>query len=580
MALAPWPTTNWPEGVPREISGYEKPVYSILDESAEKYPGEDYTVFMGGTRTFAQVKDAADRIANFLASRGIGKGDPVAIFLPNLPHYPAVYFGILKAGAVCVTCNPMYTASELNYQLRDAEAKAVFCMDHPVYYPTAVEAIKRTKVDTVVICGVKSYVPWLKGFFGSLIGKIPKADAHEPGHLFFDDVVSAATPEPPVVEINPTEDLAVIIYTGGTTGVPKGAAITHASFVFNVMALHEWFRIPQVKGGPSVQIEPGGANCFMAALPFYHSFGMTVIMLWSCFTGSRVVCIPDPRAGNPPFTEVLKALEKHRVTIFTGVPTMFVAVANHPLLDKFDLTSIRGCGSGGAPMPMEVAKQFEEKTGAIIFEAYGLSETSPLATANPCNKDTRKFGSVGFPISNTVVAIVDTETGLETLPQGEDGEIAINGPQVMRGYWQNETADAEVFREIDGKRFFLTGDIGHIDDNGYILITDRKKDLILVGGFNCYPREVEEALYAHPKVSNAAVIGIPDPKSGEAVKAFVQLKPGEEATEQELLDFCRQNLAGYKRPRTIEFRDDLPTSVVGKVLRRVLRDEELAKHDR
>ncbi|MEE8398657.1 MAG: long-chain fatty acid--CoA ligase [Desulfobacterales bacterium] len=577
MPLAPWPTSNWPKDVPREISGYEKPVYSILDDSAEKYPDKDYTLFMGGSRTFAQVKDTADRIANFLASRGIGKGDPVAIFLPNLPQYPAVYFGILKAGAICVTCNPMYTASELNYQLKDAEAKAVFCMDHPVYYPTAVEAIKETKVDTVVICGVKSYMPWLKGFFGSLLGKIPKADTHEPEHLFLEDVVSAATPDPPKVTINPTEDLAVIIYTGGTTGVPKGAAITHASFVFNVMALHEWFRIPEVQGGPTVQVSPGGEHCFMAALPFYHSFGMTVIMLWSCFTASRVVCIPDPRAGNPPFTEVLKAIEKHRVTIFPGVPTMFVAVANHPLLDKFDLTSIRGCGSGGAPMPAEVAKQFEEKTGSIIFEAYGLSETSPLATANPCDKETRKFGSVGFPISNTVVAIVDTETGLEMLPQGEDGEIAISGPQVMRGYWQNETANAEVFREIDGKRFFLTGDIGHIDDNGYILITDRKKDLILVGGFNCYPREVEEVLYENPKIANAAVIGIPDPKSGESVKAFVQLKPGEEATEKELLDFCRESLAGYKRPRSIEFRDDLPTSVVGKVLRRVLRDEELAK---
>jgi len=577
MALQPWPTDKWPEGVPREISGFEKPVFSILDESAETYPDQVYTIFMGGTRTFSQVKETANRIANFLISTGIKRGDAVAIFLPNLPQYPAIYFGILKAGAVCVTCNPMYTPSELNYQLKDAGAKAVFCMDHPQFYPTAVKAIEDTNVGTVVICGVKSYMPWLKGALGGLLGKIPKADHHEPGHLLFDDVVKAADPTPPPVDINPTEDLAVIIYTGGTTGVPKGAALTHSSFVFNVAALNEWARVTDPESGLPVKIEPGGSHCFMAAIPFYHSFAMTVAMLWSCLTASRVVCIPDPRAGNPPFTDVMKALEQHKVTIFPAVPTIFVAATNHPHLDKFDLSSIQACCSGGAPMPAEVAKQFEDKTGAIIFEGYGLSETAPLAAANPSNKDTRKFGSVGFPISNTVIKILDTETGLEEIPQGEDGEIAISGPQVMQGYWQNEEANAEVFREVGGIRYFLTGDIGHIDDEGYIIITDRKKDLILVGGFNCYPREVEEALYGHPSVENAAVVGVPDPKSGEAVKAFVQLKEGKTATEQELLDYCKEHLAGYKRPRSIEFRDELPTSVVGKVLRRVLRDEELAK---
>ncbi len=316
MALGPWPTDNWPTGVPREISGFEKPVFSMLDDSADRYPDQVYTVFMGGTRTFSQVKNTADRVANFLSAQGIQKGDAVAIFLPNLPHYPPIYFGILKAGGVCVTCNPLYTPSELKYQLKDSGAKVLFCMDHPQFYPTAVAAIDDTDVETVVICGVKSYMPWLTGTLGSLIGKIPAAERHEPDHLFFDDIVKAADPIPPKVDIDPTEDLAVIIYTGGTTGVPKGAALTHASFVFNVTALNEWFRIPETEGGPDAKLEPGGRHCFMAALPFYHSFGMTVIMLWSCFTGSRVVCIPDPRAGNPPFTDVLKAIEKHKVTLF------------------------------------------------------------------------------------------------------------------------------------------------------------------------------------------------------------------------------------------------------------------------
>jgi long-chain acyl-CoA synthetase len=250
MTSKPWHGPKWPESVPYEISGYEKPLSTFLDDAARDYPNQVYTIFNDGTRTFAQVKDTADRVANFLASRGIKKGDRVAIFLPNLPHYPAIYFGILKSGAVCVTCNPIYTAAELNYQLKDAGAKAVFCMDHPQFYPTTVKAIEGTDVGTIVICGVKSYLPPIKALLGGLLGKIPKAEHHEPGHLFFDDVVAAAKPEPPSVEINPTEDLALIIYTGGTTGLPKGAALTHSNFVFDAMAVYEWVRIPHEPEGP------------------------------------------------------------------------------------------------------------------------------------------------------------------------------------------------------------------------------------------------------------------------------------------------------------------------------------------
>jgi len=484
-----------------------------------------------------------------------------------------VYFGIIKAGAVCVTCNPLYTAGELHYQLQDAGVKALFCMDHPQFYPITVKAIQGTDVETVVICSVKSILPPAKAFLGSLLGKIPKAGSYAAGHLFFDQVVKQASPRAPIVTIDPAQDLAVIIYTGGTTGVPKGAALTHANLVFDVMALDRWVNIPQEDGGQPERLHRGGRHCFLGVLPFYHSFGQTINMLWACMTASRLVCIPDPRAGKPPFTEVLKAVQDNGVTILAAVPTIFVAFNNHPLLDKFDLTSIMGCGSGGAPMPVEVAKTFEAKTGSVIFECYGLSETAPLATGNPTNKEARRFGSVGFPVSNTDVKILDLVTGSEDRPRGEDGEIAISGPQVMQGYWNKPEENAAVFRDIGGRRYFLTGDIGHIDDDGYIVITDRKKDMIIVGGFNCYPREVEEVLYAHPKVALAAVVGVPDPKSGEAVKAFIQLAPGASATEEEIIDFCRERLAGYKRPRSVEFRNALPTSVIGKVLRRVLRDE-------
>ena len=577
MTANNWPTENWPPGVPREISGFEKPVFSILDDSADKYPEKVCTIFNGATRTYSQVRDTANRVAAFLAAGGIKKGERVAIFLPNIAHYPAVYFGILKAGAVCVTCNPLYTAGELNYQLKDSGVRALFCMDHPQFYPVTVEALKGTDVETVVICNIKSSLPPLKAFLGGLLGKIPKAGRYEPGHLFFDAVVGATPPEPPAVEIDSVKDIATIIYTGGTTGTPKGAALTHANIVFNVTALDRWMLIPHQTGATPEQLKRGGAHCFLGVLPMYHSFGCNIVMHWACLTASSLVCIPDPRAGKPPFTEVLKAVEQSKVTIIAAVPTIFVAFTNHPLRNKFDLSSVIGCGSGGAPLPVEVAKKFEANTGSIIFECYGLSETAPLATANPSDKERRKFGSVGFPVSNTDVKILDIETGSKELPRGEDGEIAISGPQVMAGYWNRPDADVEVFREINGRRYFLTGDIGHIDSEGYIIITDRKKDMILVGGFNCYPREVEEVLFEHPKVALAAVIGVPDDRTGEKVKAFVQLAPGESAEEQEIIDFCKEKLAGYKRPRSVEFREALPTSLIGKVLRRVLREEELEK---
>jgi len=577
MATQPWPAKNWPEGVSHEISDYTKPLPQVLDEAARDYPNNVYTIFNGATRTFSRVHDTANRIASFLASRGIKKGDKVAIFLPNIPHYPAIYFGILKAGAVCVTCNPLYTPKELNYQLKDCEAKAVFCMDHPQFYPTTVEAIKGTSVETVTICGVKSYLPKVAAILGGLLGKIPKAEGYLPGHLFFDDVIAAADPNPPSIDIDPEKDLALIIYTGGTTGVPKGAALTHSNFTYNLEALHEWGRLVHEPGGKPEKLRKGGYHTYLGVLPWYHSFGMTVAMLSACASGSKLICIPDPRAGNPPFTEVLKAVQKYKPTIMPAVPTIFVAFTNHPDVDKYNLTSLMGCFSGGAPMAPEVCKQFEEKTGAVIFEGYGLSETSPVATSNPTNTAQRKIGSIGFPIPNTDIQIVDLDDGTKPLPRGDDGEIAIHGPQVMQGYWNKPQANEEVFREIDGKRYFLTGDIGHIDDEGYIIITDRKKDMILVGGFNVYPREVEDILFTHPKVFLAAVVGIPDGKGGEYVKAYIQLKPGETATEQDIMDFCKDNMAGYKRPREIEFREEVPVSPVGKVLRRVLRDEETGK---
>ncbi|MGM0424507.1 MAG: long-chain-fatty-acid--CoA ligase [Thermodesulfobacteriota bacterium] len=577
MHTTPWPTEYWPQDVSREISGYEKPLFALLDEAAQRFPDKHYTRFNGAGRTFSQVQEAANKVANFLHSQGIQKGDRVAIFLPNLPQYPEVFFGILKSGAVGVTCNPLYTASELQYQLQDSGAKYVFCMDHQLFYPEAVRAIQDTEVQNVIICNIKSYLPKAKQIIGSLLGKLPQAKKHEPEHLLFDQILAQYSATPPETEIDPSQDLALIIYTGGTTGVPKGAALTHSNFVFDVMALDEWVRIIQQPGKEPEKIRHGGFHSYLGVLPWYHSFGMTVCLLGACASGNKLVCVPDPRAGNPPFTEVLKTVQKEKTTMLVGVPTIFSAFVNHPHLQKYDLSSIMVCASGGAPLAVELAKRFEEKTGAVIFEGYGLSETAPVVAANPSDPSLRRFGSVGFPMPNTDFKIVDIETGQNVLAQGEDGELAVSGPQVMQGYWRKPQANAEVFQEIDGAKYFLTGDIGHIDQEGYIVITDRKKDVILVGGFNCYPREVEEVLFAHPKVAQAAVIGVPDHNSGERVKAFVQLQEGQEATEKEILDFCKERLAGYKRPRNVEFRSELPVSPVGKVLRRKLKEQEQSK---
>lgn len=570
-----WETPFWPEGVAHTCTDYKFPVFKFLDDSAGDYPNQPFTIFNGASRTFAQVKDTADRIADFLAGKGIGKGDKVAVFLPNLPQFPEILFGILKAGAVAVSCNPIYTASELHQQLKDSQSKMVFCMDHPVFYPSTVKAIEGTDVDTVIVCNIKSYLPKFKAFLGGLLGKIPRAGKIAPGHLMFDDMIASSRPTPPSISIDPEKDTAIMLYTGGTTGVPKGAELSHTNFTYDVMAILEYARFVHGDGKKPERLYQKGFHSFLGVLPWYHCFGITVALLLSAKLAAKLICIPDPRAGKPPFTEVLKAVQKYKPTFMPAVPTIFVAFTNHALIDRYDLSSLMGCFSGGAPLPPEVCKQFEEKTGSIIFEGYGLTETAPVVSANPTFKQNRKIGSIGFPLPGTDIKILDLEDPSKQMPRGEDGEVAICGPQVMKGYWENPEANDESFVHIDGNRYFLTGDIGHIDSDGYIAITDRKKDMIIVSGFNVYPRDVEDILYTHPKVELAAVVGIPDKKSGEKVKAFIKLKQEKSATQEEISAFCKEHMAGYKRPKIIEFRDDIPVSNVGKVLRRILRDEEI-----
>ena len=573
MTAAHWPTNQWPENVARDVDGYDIPLFSTLDEAARNYPEQVYTLFMDETRTFAQVKTAADQVANFLSSSGIQKGDRVAICLPNIPHFPIVFFGILKAGAICVSCNPLYTSPELHYQLNDAGAKAIFCMNHPRQYPVISEAAGNTSVRTVVVCGEMAAGTGSDTNSESMSPETGDAQGLAPGHHLFEHILAEYGPTPPDVRIDPPEDLALIFYTAGTTGMPKGAALTHSNISYDLKALDEWARLQHEPGGPQEQVRKGGFHTYMGVIPWYQSFGLTVCMLAACWSASRLVCLPDPRAGEPPFTETLKSIQKYKATIMPAVPTIFISLINHPLLDEFDLTSLMGCFSGGAPLPSEVCKQFEAKTGAIIFEGYGLSETAPVATSNPTIRSLRKIGTVGFPLPGTDVKILDMETAAHEMPLGADGEIAISGPQIMKGYWNQPETNETVFREIEGRRYFLTGDIGHIDEDGYILITDRKKDMIIVGGFNVYPKEIENTLFEHPKIEIAVVTGVPDSESGEAVKAHIQLKQGENATEEEIRKFCKERLTSYKCPKFIEFRETMPVSPGGKLLRRQIRDD-------
>lgn len=573
-----WHQHKWPETVKKTLNYPNKPLFNILDKTASVSGNFPYCLFEGTTTTFAETKDHADRIAAFLRDLGIKKGDRVAIFLPNLPHYPPIFFGILKAGAVAVTCNPQYTPSELNFQLKDSGAKMVFCMDDEEFTPLAYKAVKDTQVKKVVVCSVKRFLPKTKAVLGEFLGKIPKSPEYlEDITIFYDDIITATDPHPPLVDIVPKDDIALILYTGGTTGTPKGAMLTHHNLYANVLQHSEYVQYV-TEQFPEPQHYRYGEEVLVGALPWFHSYGLTLTMMVAVQHAASVIVIPDPRTGDPPLSDLLAAIQKHKATTFHAVPTLLAGIVNHPHIDQYDLTSLNAVGSGAAPLPPGLAKRFEEVTKCIIFEGYGLTETSPQTHANPTNKALRKFGTVGFPIPDTYVKIVDLETGTEEMPLGEDGEIALAGPQIFKGYWNRPEQTAAVFREIDGKLFFLTGDIGHLDKEGFTLITDRKKDMINVSGLKAYPREIEDILFGHPKVELAAVVGLPrkDDPSNEYVKAYIVLRLGSTATEEEIIAWCKERMAGYKRPREVEFRTELPMSAVGKVLRRVLRDEVIS----
>ena len=575
----------WPETVPKTIDYPEIPLFANLDKSVKDFP--DKLALILDTNSFDKIAkvttrelgDLTDKFAAFLVDRGIKKGDKVGVFLPNMIEFVVAYYGILKAGAIVVSLNFQYPASELTGQLQQSEAKGIVCADMITSAAQPYETCKivrnqgNTSLEFIVVASIKPYLTRIKAFLGGVLGKISKKDPHD---IYLSEIYEQYSAEDrPKVDVNP-DDVAVIMFTGGTTGTPKGAMLTHKNLVANVEQCSVWM-YPRPERGMTVGI---------GALPFYHSYGATTGMNLGVQYGALGVLMLDPREDK--FTKILELVQKYKVQIFNTVPTLYIALLNHPRIQDYDISSLLVSTSGAAPLPLAILQEFEKITGANLSEGYGLTETSPVTHSNPLaaapGSDTplKKEGSVGIPYPDTDAIIVDIETGTKKLGPNEEGEIAVHGPQVMKGYYKKPKETEAVFREINGKKYFLTGDIGKYDEDFYFYVTDRKKDMIDVGGFKAYPREIEEVLIAHPKISNAAVIGVPHPKVGETVKVFIVPKSDEELTKAEVLTYCQEKLVKYKQPHDesyIEIRNELPMTQVGKVLRRALKEEEHLRKD-
>lgn len=540
--------------VPHSLEYPEECLPVALERNALTLPGVIATEFFGARLTYAALWNQILRFANALSQLGVKPGDKVAIMLPNCPQAIIAYYATLWIGGIVVMTNPLYVEREMEFQWSDAEAAFVVVLDH--LYPKVEKILPHLKLKSIIVTSIRDYLPGVLKFLYPLKARQKKLFTAVP---FSDRVLSlprlvkraAPHPEPFTGKL---DDLAVLQYTGGTTGTPKGVMLSHRNLLANVVQLQSW--VPDLRRGE---------ERFLAILPFFHVFGMTVAMNLTLYTGCTAIIVPRFEVQ-----EFLKLLRKAKPTLFPGVPSIFVAMLADPKVGSYDLSSIRLCITGSAPMPLEVLRRFEQLTGCVIIEGYGLSEASPVTHANPIG-GVRKVGSIGIALPDTDCRIVDLDLGVEERPAGEVGELLVRGPQVMSGYWQLPQETTDTLR--DG--WLYTGDIARIDEDGYVFIVDRKKDMIISCGYNIYPREIDEVLYEHPKVLDAVAIGVPDLYRGEMVKAYVVLRPGESATEEEIIQFTKTRLAAYKVPRTVEFRQSLPKSMVGKVFRRELRQEML-----
>lgn len=546
---------SYPPGVPPKIDYDQTTLEAALSRTAKKYPDVTALILMGKRISYRELDVLVNRFATALSELGVKKGDSVSLVLPNLPQIVIATYAIWRLGAVVVMNNPLYTERELEHQFNDSGSTIAIALD--LLVPRMLKLRDKTGIKHIISCHIRDYLPFpLKQLFPLVKKKMHRSPVPGEDVLEFLDLIDKSSPLSSSAGVG-WQDLGALLYTGGTTGLSKGVMLTHRNLCANV----------QQFGALLNDIKDGDENV-IGSLPFFHSAGFTAVMNQSMFRGFTVVLVPKPEPE-----AIIDVIKKYKPAVFGGVPTTFVGILNHPKLPpKSELSFIKGCVSGAAPCALDTLKEWEKRVGAQIVEVFGMTEMSPVTHSNPWGGKT-KPGSVGIPLPDTDCRIVDVDTGQKEMPFGESGEILVKGPQQMTGYYNRPEETAEALQ--DG--WFYTGDIGYMDEEGYLFIVDRKKDMIIAGGFNIYPRDIDEVLFEHPKIVEACAVGLPDPYRGETVKAFVVVREGETLTEEEVVSYCREKLAPYKVPRVVEFMDELPKSAIGKVLRRELKTMELTK---
>ncbi len=556
MSNKPW-LAHYDKGVPQTIEYPKVPLFHFLEEAARKYPDRACTIFKGAVISYKEMNEKTNHMAAALVEMGVKKGDRVGIFMPNTPQFMIAYFGILKAGGVVVAVNPTYPVDEVLIPVNDANIEIMFTLSR--FYGRLKTVRERSKLKRIIVTNIKETLPPITRLLFTLVKEKKEGDRVDElasGDVWMKDLLAKHANSPkPNVDVGP-DDTALFQYSGGTTGTPKGAVAMHRNVVANTLQIKSWM----------TGLEEGREVVLMG-IPLFHVYGMVAGMNFGMVIGASLVMVPNAR----DLKDVLVNVSKYKASIFPGVPLLYNGINNHADVKagKYDLSSIKACISGSAPLMRETKEEFERLTGGKLFEAYGLSEAPTGTHCNPLNGE-NKVGSIGMPLPDVDCRLVSLDDGETELAQGEIGEIIINGPQVMKGYHNMPTETANVLRQWNGKTWLFTGDIARIDEDGYFYIVDRKKELIKPGGFQVWPREVEEAIMDHPKVLEVGVGGIPDPQRGETVKAWIVVKPGETLTEAELKAFCKEHLAPYKVPTHYEFRSELPKTTVGKILRREL----------
>jgi len=552
--IYPW-LKNYPEDVLWDAEIAEKPVFNILDETSIKYGESPAFDFLGKKYNWGEIASYVDRFASGLQSMGVKKGSKIGLFLPNSPYFLISYYAALKAGSTVVNFNPLYAERELGNQIEDSETDIMITTDLTMLYDKMHKMLHGTRLEKLIMCRFTDILPFPKNVLFQIVkGKDLAKVADTKRIVWFHDLIQNDG-KVEVPDINPVEDIAVLQYTGGTTGVPKGAMLTHQNIYANTAQSLAWF----------ADVKPGEQK-MLGVLPFFHVFAMTAVMNLSVMAALEIIALP-----RFDLKETLKIIAKKKPHLFPAVPAIYSAINNSAEAKKHDLSSIEFCISGGAPLPLEVKKTFEEKTGCVVVEGYGLSESSPVACVNPI-KGENIAGSIGLPVPNTIIEIIDPEDKKTPVPIGERGELCIRGPQVMKGYWNKPEETADVLR--DGRLY--TGDIAIMDERGYVFIVDRIKDMIITNGYNVYPRNVEEAIYLHPNVEECIVAGLPDKQRGEIVKAWIKLKEGREMTPEDLKEFLGDKISPMEIPKRIEFRDEeLPKTMIGKLSRKDVVEQEL-----